>query len=422
MRKWMSFLMLVFVIFVGLTYYEEHQEIIQKVAVSGKIQKPKTNNSTAQQKKSDDTIKSKTKEDTQDTQDTQEIQETIPISKEGMEYNPVGNIGCYGYSTLSDDEKVLYGEIFDTIWKHEQSQNISTTVPETLEKVYAAFMADHGDVFWVQGYTYTQYTLGEQVQSMEFSPKYNMDVEERNLLMEQVKASADELLLGIDVAASDYEKAKYVFETLIQNVDYDASIDNNQNILSVFLSRATVCRGYACATQYLLNRLGMESAICTGYANGQSHAWNLVKLEGEYYYMDTTWGNSRYLNRQEETEKYINYSYLCVTTEELQKTHQPDNALTLPSCVATGQNYFVKEGRYFEEMTVREVGELIQRDWENGLCECSMKFRTVEQLEAAIVYFIKEQKIADYCAGIESIYYVEDKEQNVLALHFSGNR
>lgn len=415
MKKWMSFLMLVFAIFVGLTYYEEHQEIIQKVVVSGKIQKSKTNNSTAQQKKTDDTIKSKKKE---------EAKQTIPISKEGMEYNPVGKIGCYGYSTLSDDEKVIYAEIFDTIWNHEQSKVVSTTVPKTLEKVYAAFMADHGDVFWVQGYTYTQYTLGEQVQSMEFSPKYNMDVEERNLSMEQVKASADELLLGIDVSASDYEKAKYVFETLIQNVDYDASVDNNQNILSVFLSRATVCRGYACATQYLLNRLGMESAICTGYANGQSHAWNLVKLEGEYYYMDTTWGNSRYLNRQEqtETEKYINYSYLCVTTEELQKTHQADDALLLPACVAMEQNYFVKEGRYFEEMSVQKVGELIQRDWENGLAACSMKFRTVEQLEAAIVYFIKEQKIADYCAGIESIYYVEDREQNVLALHFSGNR
>ena len=152
---------------------------------------------------------------------------------------------------------------------------------------------------------------------MDFSPKYTMDYDKRMELQAQIDASTEELLDGISVTDSDYDKAKYVFEILVQNVDYDSSVDNNQNIISAFLNRATVCQGYACATQYLLKMLGMESVIVTGTANGESHAWNLVKLDGNYYYMDTTWGNSRYLDDASQTAKYVNYNYLAVTSEEI---------------------------------------------------------------------------------------------------------
>ena len=54
---------------------------------------------------------------------------------------------------------------------------------------------------------------------------------------------------------SDYEKALYVFEKLIDEVDYVEDSADNQNIISAFLNHETICQGYAYATQYLLEKL-----------------------------------------------------------------------------------------------------------------------------------------------------------------------
>ena len=287
-----------------------------------------------------------------------------------------------------------------------------------LENAYKAVCADYGGLFWVSGYVYTQYTRGGKLVGMDFTPKYTMSHEERIGIQEQIDDSVEELLAGISVSNSDYEKAKYVFEILIQNVDYDASMENNQNIISVFLSRATVCQGYACATQYLLNKLGVPSTIVTGTAEGESHAWNLVRLDGNYYYMDTTWGNSRYLDDSSQIEKYVNYSYLAVTSEEISRTHVLDSSFPLPECTSMENNYFVREGKYFTEWNPENVGSLFAQAWSQGGGGMSVKFSSPELYQQAIQYFIADQHIADYCEKISSIYYLEDPEQYVLTINF----
>ena len=188
----------------------------------------------------------------------------------------------YAYSTLADTAKEVYHEILTAILEHKEKIEVSTLEVDVLEEAYRAICADYGGLYWVSGYVYTQYSRGGEPTGMEFQPKYTMDADEREETQKQIDASVEELMAGISHQDSDYTKAKYVFEILVQNVDYDASAENNQNIISAFLNRATVCQGYACATQYLLRLLGIQSAIVTGNANGESHAWNLVRLDGEY--------------------------------------------------------------------------------------------------------------------------------------------
>lgn len=327
--------------------------------------------------------------------------------------------GDFAYLTLNDGEQQVYYEILTAMLEHRESVTVSTLDPQALELVYKAVCADYGGLYWVSGYVYTQHTVNGTPVSMDFAPKYTMDYEQRLKLQEQIDASAKEYLAGISVTDSDYEKAKYVFETLVQNVDYDASAKNSQNILSVFLGRATVCQGYACATQYLLHLLGIQSVIVTGSANGQSHAWNLVRLDGDYYYMDTTWGNSRYLDSTSRMEKYVNYNYLAVTSEEISRTHTLDNSFALPECVSMDDNYFVKENRYFEEWNPDAAGAVLAEAWNAGKADAAVKFASSELYEKALDYFITQQYIADYCQNISSVYYIEDEELRVLTFRFS---
>lgn len=352
--------------------------------------------------------------------------ETTGIIKETEEDIPVKEVvgiseGNYAYTTLKDEVRTVYDEIVDAILKQEEKVDVSTLEVDILEEAYRAVCADYGGFFWVSGYVYTQYTRGGKMVGMEFSPKYTMSYEERMNYQTQIDSSVEELLGGISAQDSDYAKAKYVFEILIQNVDYDAASDNNQNIISVFLNRSTVCQGYACATQYLLRLLGVESTIVNGTANGEAHAWNLVKLDGEYYYMDTTWGNSRYSDDSSQTAKYVNYNYLAVTSEEISRTHVLDTSFILPECTALADNYFVQEGKYFAQWEPDKIGTVLGDAWNAGLDAVSVKFSSPELYAQAMTYFIDEQHIADYCSSISSVYYLEDSEQYVLTMNFSKN-
>lgn len=324
----------------------------------------------------------------------------------------------YAYSTLDDSTKKVYDEVLDAVLEHKEKIEVSTLDIDVLEKAYNAVCADHGGLFWVSGYMYTQYTLGDTLVSMDFSPKYTMDVQEREKIQQQIDAVAEEFLTGISMADTDYDKAKYIFETLIKNVDYDVSAENNQNIISVFLNRATVCQGYACATQYLLEKIGIHSTIVKGFANGESHAWNLIRLNGKYYYMDTTWGNSRYRDNSSAVEKYVNYSYMAVSSEEISRTHILDTSFPLPECTSMSHNYFVREGLYFTAWEPENIGQLLAKAWDAGEEEIALKFSSPALYEQTLEYFITEQHIADYCENISSVYYLTDEEQYVTIFRF----
>lgn len=64
------------------------------------------------------------------------------------------------------------------------------------------------------------------------------------------------------------------------------------------------------------------------------HAWNLVKIGNESYYVDITWDNM-----YDTDIHHISYDYFNVTTKDILKDHQPIGG-PLPICDSTRLNYF----------------------------------------------------------------------------------
>ena len=154
----------------------------------------------------------------------------------------------------------------------------------------------------------------------------------------------------------------------------------------------------------------------TGTTNNESHAWNLVQLDGAYYYIDTTWGNSTYSDG--EDAKFVNYDYLNITTAELLATHTITMDFALPDCASTEDNYYRKEGLYYTDWYPEEIGKHYKQAWENEKGNVAIKFADAALYQEAKKYFITEQHLGDFCEGLKSFYYLENEPQNILTITF----
>lgn len=197
---------------------------------------------------------------------------------------------------------------------------------------------------------------------------YNYTGAEREKREAIVKQQSEEILAGVPAGGSDYDKVKYVFETLVDMTEYDLSAPDNQNIYSVFGNWTTVCAGYAGATKYLLDRAGVDCIWVTGTGGGGPHAWNIVKCDGQYYYVDTTWGDPGYRELQGEdvTKDFIAYEYLCCSGQMLNQTHTPDSTYPLPECTDTSLEYYRMKGRYLETADAGMTLDIMKQAYNDG--------------------------------------------------------
>lgn len=91
----------------------------------------------------------------------------------------------------------------------------------------------------------------------------------------------------IDTDMNDLEKIKRISLYVLNNVEYEESrtIESNRNPLGCVLKDGKgVCASYAYLTNVLLNKAGIRAFEVTS----DDHGWNIVDLDGKYYYIDTT--------------------------------------------------------------------------------------------------------------------------------------
>ncbi len=352
------------------------------------------------------------------------IQEDIQVAQERSLLTK--EAGHYAYDCLTQAQQLWYRDIEKSLGSMAEftrlsEEGLSEGLDEDcIDTVFQCVMNDHPEIFYVEGYSYSKYTRGDKVVAIAFSGSYSMDWQEAVLRQEAIEAEAEALLTGAEDCESEYDKVKYVYETLIRNTDYDLEAEENQNIYSVLVNRSSVCLGYAKATQYLLNRLGVECTLVQGTVDtGEGHAWNLVKVDGEYYYVDTTWGDASYqsLEGLQETEPYrpsINYDYLCVTTKQLLCTHTLDCVVPMPECTAMAANYYVREEAFFTDYDRGQMERLFARAGERGWPDVTVKCADRECFELILEAMIDGQEIFSYLDAEETVAYAcNDKQMSI---------
>lgn len=116
-----------------------------------------------------------------------------------------------------------------------------------------------------------------------------------------LNAEIDTLVAKIE-GMDDFEKALYIHDYIVLNCEYDLELleiletegtltgelrSERYTEYSVLVNGTGICGSYALAYRAILNAAGME---CLYLSSSQmNHAWNLVKIDGEWYHVDCCW-------------------------------------------------------------------------------------------------------------------------------------
>ena len=170
-------------------------------------------------------------------------------------------------------------------------------------------------------YSYMNTSKGNKLSSLTVSCSVlEKDIKQRTAQYEKQLAKLIEVPLT-ETAMSDAEKILYIHDRIVNIGDYV----NGNDILchtpaAILLDSQGVCQSYANVFNHAMVKLGIESVmVCSS-----THAWNAVRLDGKWYYVDVTWGDP-IISGTSKRRSYVSHEYILVQENDFDRDHSLDS-------------------------------------------------------------------------------------------------
>lgn len=335
----------------------------------------------------------------------------------------------YYFSLLDEDEQKGYRDILNGVRSLKEKFYLSLSGDEQIDRVYHAVLKDHPELFWIHNKEKVYKTTYPGKDYCQFSPGYSYTEEQREEIALAMEQAYQSVLAQIPEGADDYEKVKTVYTYLIDHTEYVISEDD-QSIAGTFWKNQAVCAGYAGGMQYLLERLGVFCIYVEGDAKNstQGHAWNIVRLDEQYYYVDVTNGDQPDFLEGDAVQlaehKTTIYDYLCPFPWEYEENYTASEEFAVPECTASDKNFYVMNGACFEEYDRELVYGLCRLRIENNAAVIRFKFRTQEAYEEAYLDLVENgaiQQMARYYLkihGLSQVSYHYGVLENMKTMYY----
>lgn len=145
---------------------------------------------------------------------------------------------------------------------------------------------------------------------------------------------------------TDLEKVRAIFFWISNNIEYDLPLSKDQNQINklytsaedivrhTLKSKKAICSGYSYLFQSMCDEVGIESVVINGFSRQifdgfkekleTDHAWNAVKIDNEWYFLDSTWASGNTVTGQ--FVKEFNGFWFLTDPEEFIYTHYPEDS------------------------------------------------------------------------------------------------
>ena len=179
------------------------------------------------------------------------------------------------------------------------------TITKLLRKSYNVYIAaKEGETYFADGFTST-----EQI----------------DRAIGQIEETKNNIIRNL--SGNDYKKIMTIHDYIIDNVEYDSTYEalGTYSLYGAFIGKTCVCEGYAKSLKYLANSINIECEIMQGTATNstgktESHAWNCIKLDGNWYLMDSTWDDPIIVGNGYKVNVY-KYKYFLKGSASFEKDH-----------------------------------------------------------------------------------------------------
>ena len=198
----------------------------------------------------------------------------------------------YGYDTFSGDfaEPIVFAD----------ADEANARLTGVISAAYDAFLRDYPEVFWLSkngfGAAPSYYADEGGVYITGVSVRTQFITSDISGKKQALESAVSSILSG--ASGSDYDKVLYFHDAITSRCAYayDAASSYEQPLVyecyGALVNGYALCEGYAKAFKLLCNRAGIPCELVIGTENGQSHMWNYVQLDGQYYHMDVTFDDT----------------------------------------------------------------------------------------------------------------------------------
>lgn len=319
-------------------------------------------------------------------------------------------MNTYYYNLLTNDQKKIYSSIANGV-KNFQNEfvvrdYIAGDKDEFANEVniaIEAFTNDHPEVFYLKS-QYSSYIISSFNGNYGYI-KLNYTEESLDIINEKIKRMSeriDNYISDLD-GLSDFEKEIIIHDRLSYDVEYSKLEDLPRayhTAEGTLLENVGVCDSFTKALQLIYNKAGIDSIIVLGTLDNSPHAWNLVKIEDDWYHVDLTSSHSMY----DETG-IVNHAYFNLDDETMKKFCTMDNEELLPDAYESKYNYYeynnliIKE----DENIYDKLSEICSKFNDKNYIEFYLEGNVGERISSILVS-LKQIDIT-YIDGSKMYYY-----------------
>ena len=331
-------------------------------------------------------------------------------------------------SALTQEQVNVYNRLIYDIERFELKFELENVTQEDFTRAYYAVLDDHPEYFWLgKNFSCRITTTGSYSVIVAEPVVMSGTIEEIKVMQKELEADVDRIISSAPKNGSSYDKVLYLHDYIIDNTSYDNGaveiIDSGETdtVLNAtksygcIVEKKAICSGYAAAFQLLCSRLGISCYLVSGTRISESgpHQWNFLELDGEYYYMDVTWDDPV----RADGQSVRSYEYFLISGDDLALTHKLDNERSLPECSGKRNNYYIRNGLYFEEYDFRYVEDVAKRA--EGTGEITLKFSSRQETSRAFNDLFNGDKMVFRLPGVSSgISYTMSASGRILTIRY----